>query len=97
MDKDIELLRNEVNYLLFTIETCLGTDIKTHAEDALNYTLYCFFFNKQDLELYRTVDRLEIYISYVNDEYKEIYPTLKKNISQILKMITLIKREHFVV
>lgn len=97
MDKYFELLRYEVNSLLFTIETCLGADIKNHAEDALNYIFYCFFFNKQDSELYRNVDTLQTYISSVNEGYKDLYPTFKKDIFQIQKMMTLIKREHSII
>lgn len=97
MDKYFELLRYEVNFLLFAIETCHGADIKKQAEDALNYVFYCFFFNKQDPEFYSAVDTLQYYISFVSDEYNDLYPTFYKDISQIFKMIALIKRENSIV
>lgn len=93
MDKNFELLRIEVNYLLFAFETCLGTDIKKQAEDALNYIFYCFFFNKQDIELPHNINMLQINISSVSDEHKEIYPIFKEDIPTILAMMELIRIE----
>lgn len=95
MFNNFEAIRLEVNYFLSIIETSQGSEYKIYAEEALNYIFYCFFFNKQDLELYNAVDRLDLYIVSVCDECKEIYPIFRNNIPTILEMMKIIKHEMY--
>lgn len=95
MFNDFEAIRIEVNYFLSIIETSQGSEYKVYAEEALTYIFYCFFFNKHDLELYNSVDRLELYIIGVYDVCKEMYPTFSNNIPTILEMMKIIRHEMY--
>lgn len=95
MFNDFEAIRLEVNYFLSIIETSQGSKYKKCAEEALTIIFNCFFFNKQDLDLYFALKRLDLYIVSVYDECKEIYPIFRKNIPTILKMMKIIRHEMY--
>jgi len=95
MFNDFESIRLEVNYFLAIIETSQGSEFKEYAEEALTIIFNCFFFNKQGLDLYDALYRLDLYIVSVHDESKEIYPIFRNNIPTILKMMKIIRQEMY--